>query len=259
VSEAKPNPFAPPAQTAAPGDKAAGSMQYFDAYQYVFRSPNWIVNLLLVTLCQFIPVIGPMVTMGYQFEIIEALHRDPRRVYPDFSFDLFVDYLKRGLWPFLVSLLVGMVLAVPLTIVIYIVMIAVALLAAGIGGEGGAAFGIIGMPLAILVIMVIAILISVLIIPMVLRAGLAQDFAEAFKFDFVKSFLSLTWKEIFLSALFMAATGAVVVLVGLAIFCIGSYVAASLLMLAQAHIYFQLYQLFLARGGEPIPLQPQTR
>jgi hypothetical protein len=29
-----------------------------------------------------------------------------------------------------------------------------------------------------------------------------------------------------------------------------------LVMLAYAHIYYQLYEAHLARGGEPIPLKP---
>jgi hypothetical protein len=254
VSDVTPNPFQPPAENVSKSAVSAGGMQYFEAYQYVFRNPNWIVNLLLVTLCQFIPIIGPIVTLGYQFEIIESLHRDPRRVYPDFSFDLFVDYLKRGLWPFLVTLVVFTVLSVPLTIMIYALIIGVALLAAAIGGDGGAVVMVIGMPLAMLAIMAIMVLLGVFVIPMVLRSGLAQDFAEGFQLDFIKSFLGLTWKEIALSTLFMAITGMIAVFTGLAIFCVGSYVAASLLLLAQAHIYFQLYQLYLVRGGEPIPL-----
>ncbi len=258
VSDANPNPFEPPAEIVAKSAPAAGSLQYFEAYQYVFKNPNWTVNLLLVTVCQFIPVIGPIVTLGYQFEIIEALHRDPSRFYPDFSFDLFVDYLKRGLWPFLVSLVVGMVVAIPLTIVVYVIIIAVALVAGGIGGEGGMLVGLIGMPLAFLAVVAIVTLVGALVVPMILRAGLAQGFAEAFEFDYIKHFVSLMWKETILGSLFLALSGMVAVFAGMAVFCVGSYVALALMMLAQAHIYFQLYQLYLMRGGEPIPLQPQS-
>ncbi len=256
MSETKPNPFDPPLGPTTEMAGSAGSLQYVEAYQYVFGNPNWPTNVLLVTVCQLIPIIGPMVMLGYQFEIIEALHRDPRRTYPDFSFDAFVDYLKRGLWPFLVSLVVGLVIGVPLMIVMYILIAIVFVIASSMGGDAGPVVAIIGIPLALLCFMAIAVALSVLVMPMVLRAGLAQDFGEAFKLDFVKSFVTRTWKEILLSALFMAVTGVALVLVGL-LFCgVGSYVATSLLMLAQAHIYFQLYQLFLVRGGEPIPLPP---
>jgi hypothetical protein len=89
---------------------------------------------------------------------------------------------------------------------------------------------------------------------MLLRSGLAQDFAEGFNLDFLKSFLARVWKELLLGSLFLAMTGILAVLVGAAVFCVGVYFAASLLMLAQAHIWYQIYQIYLARGGKPIPL-----
>jgi uncharacterized membrane protein len=45
------------------------------------------------------------------------------------------------------------------------------------------------------------------------------------------------------------------VFVGLLVFCVGMYVALALVTLANAHIYFQLYQVYLSRGGKPIPLK----
>ena len=258
MSDAKPNPFDPPADLASDAATASGSLQYGEAYRYVFANPNWLTNVLLVTVCQLIPIIGPMVMLGYQFEIIEALHRDPRRLYPDFNFDSFVDYLKRGLWPFLVSLVAGMVIGIPLMVILYIMMGIVFFIAASVGGDAGGVVGVLGFLLAFLGFMILAIVLGVLMMPMVLRAGLAQDFGEAFKVDFIKSFLTRTLKEMVLSALFIAATGMALMLVGM-LFCgVGTYVAASLLVLAQAHIYFQLYQLHLARGGDAIPLPPHS-
>jgi hypothetical protein len=55
-------------------------------------------------------------------------------------------------------------------------------------------------------------------------------------------------------------TASLVLLLGLLLCCVGTYPATALVMLAQAHLYLQLYELFLQRGGEPIPLKsPQQR
>jgi hypothetical protein len=254
VPETKPNPFNSPVPAAHGASGSGEGLRFLEAYQYVFANPNWPLNVLLVAVCQLIPVIGPMVILGYQFEVIEALHRDPRRSYPDFSFDAFVEYLKRGLWPFLVSLVVGLIVSVPLTLVAFLLMGLVMFAVASAGGDGEPVVGVLLIPLMFVGFIVMAVVLSVLMMPMILRSGLAQDFAEGFKLDWIKSFVGRTWKEILLGALFLAATGIVLMLVGL-LFCgVGSYAAAALLMLAQAHIYFQLYQLFLARGGDPIPL-----
>src|SRR5262245_33154304 len=50
-------------------------MDYLGSYRFVFRSRNWATNLLFATLCSLIPAIGPIVLMGYFFEIIEYLIR----------------------------------------------------------------------------------------------------------------------------------------------------------------------------------------
>ena len=43
-----------------------------------------------------------------------------KAAYPDFTFDRFVPYLQRGLWPLLVSVVAGMVIVLPAGIIIMI-------------------------------------------------------------------------------------------------------------------------------------------
>jgi hypothetical protein len=259
MSDHPQDPYISPNQISQAGEgSAAGRMQYMQAYQYVMDSGNWFLNLLLIFVCQLIPIVGPIVVMGYQFEIIEALHRNRGGTYPDFSFDLFVEYLKRGLWPFLVSLIIGAVVGIPLMIVFYILMFVVIFGAAAAGDTAGPVVVLVGMPLMMILMMGMIIVLSLFMLPMLLRAGLAQEFGEAFNFEFVKSFVGKVWVEMLLSALFMAVTGCLFAMVGMAVFCIGVYLAAAWIGLAQAHIYYQLYEIFLARGGKSIPLKPQT-
>jgi len=230
-------------------------MRYFDAYSYVFDSPQWAMNLLLATVCMLIPVVGPIVLWGYHFEIIESLHRNPRRTYPDFDFNNFVEYLKRGVWPFLVSLVVTMVPSVVLMVLFYALIIAVGLGVGAAGEEMGAPIAVVGFLLVFAAMLAASILIGMICIPFVIRAGLTQDFGEAFRFDFVKSFFRKTWKEMVLSMLFMMISSMAVGMIGAMLCFVGIYPAAALIMLAYAHIYYQLYQAYLARGGEPIPLK----
>lgn len=246
-----------------PGDEqsSAGAgglpltLDYARSYLYVFESANWVLNLVFATICQLIPVIGPILLIGYQFEIVETLHRDPRSAYPDFDFKNFVNYLVRGLWPFLVNLIVGLVISPIIFIMIFAVMIMTGIAGAAGGEDVAAAGAVVATLLVALVILVSVVLFTLVLLPFLLRAGLSQDFATAFNFAFVIDFIRTTWLEMILAQLFLTISGVFVATIGLLLCCVGVYPAATLVMLAQAHIYFQLYQLYLARGGTPIPLK----
>src|SRR5262245_53573473 len=98
---------------AMPAFKPIEGLQYLRMYNYVFENPNWVMNVLLTAVCTLIPVIGPIVMMGYQYEIMISLLMSGGARYCDFDFNRFADYLLRGLWPFLVGLVASLVL-VPL-------------------------------------------------------------------------------------------------------------------------------------------------
>ncbi len=249
--------YRPPEEAAKPDAASAFvGMRYFEAYSFVFDSPKWAMNLLQGTVCTLIPVIGPIVLWGYQFEIIESLHRDPRRTYPDFDFGNFVEYLKRGVWPFLVSLVVTMVPTVFLMVLCYAMIFVVGIVATNAGQEAGPAIAIVGFLLLFALMIAAGVFVGMICIPFVIRAGLAQDFGEAFNLEFAKSFFRKTWKEMILSMMFMMFSSMAVGMIGMLLCFVGMYPAMVLIMLAYAHIYYQLYQTHLARGGEKIPLKP---
>jgi hypothetical protein len=226
-------------------------VKYLRAYQFVFDSPNWTTNLLLGTVCQLIPVVGPFVLMGYLFEVVEALHRrgDDGR-YPDFAFERFMPYLVRGLYVFLVILVVSL----PMILV---------LIAGGIGMaavgylEGGNGPGPVFLTAAVVFAVLAAVgmvFLTLASVPLQLRAGLSQDFNDAFSLQFVRDFVRRVRWELVLSFLFLMATSWVAVLAGMLLCFIGLYPAVTLVSFAQHHLYYQLYELYLARGGEMIPI-----
>src|SRR6185312_11632434 len=62
------------------GSSGGSVVRYLRSYLFVFDSRNWVLNLLFISLCSFIPIIGPMVLTGYFFEVIDfLLRRDSRR------------------------------------------------------------------------------------------------------------------------------------------------------------------------------------
>jgi len=135
-----------------------------------------------------------------------------------------------------------------------------AILAATGGGgreEAAGAAAALGMCCMYGLMLVLIMATHVLTIPFALRAGLAQDFAEGFKFKWAMDFLAKMWPQAALSVLFLFAVSLFILGPLSVITCfIGLYPSMAIWLLAQAHLYYQLYTSYLARGGEPIPLKP---
>jgi hypothetical protein len=162
----------------------------------------------------------------------------------------------RGLWPFLVALVVSLVL-VPLVMgVIFAAMCGFGMVASGGDAKNLGPNLAIVVPLVALIYVALIVVLQLVMTPFLLRAGLAQDFAAAFDFSFFKRFLASTWQECAVGMLFLFVVGLGAAFVGLLMCCIGIYLTMGVAMLAQAHFHFQVYELYLARGGEPIPLKP---
>jgi hypothetical protein len=255
------NPYAsPPAAALAPGKmpafKPIDKIEYLRVYKYVFENPNWLPNILLTTLCMLIPVIGGLIAIGYQFEVVSMLLLTQGARYPDFNFNRFADYLMRGLWPFLVQLIASFVLTPVFFVIIGVPLLALLGTAGAAGEEGASVVLLVGIPVVVLLSVLLSIPVMMLLVPPMLRAGLAQDFAEGFNFGWVMHFLKKTWKEMFLGLLFLSFSAAILGMLGVLACYVGLFVVMPLVILAQGHLYYQLYVLYLSRGGTPIPEKP---
>ncbi|MEO8497678.1 MAG: DUF4013 domain-containing protein [Planctomycetota bacterium] len=251
-----------PYDSSAKPPKPSARIEYLRSFHYVFENPNWMTNVLFVGLCILsagvVPVVGQLVVQGYQFSIIEALHLRPGARYPDFDMNKLLDYLLRGFWIFLVSLVLGLAM-LPVVAGIGGLFVAVIIAAGAAVGEDGFAIAImVAGPILFLVLMALGLAMNVIFVPFMLRAGLTQDFGASFDFGFAKQFIGNTWKEIILVALFSMAAGLLLSLAGLAMLCVGVFFTSSIAMLMHAHLTFQLYQLHLARGGDVISLPATT-
>jgi hypothetical protein len=231
-------------------------MRYFRAYQYLFESPNWLQNLLIGMLATLVPIVGPMVLTGYHYEIIEALHLRGEGDYPDFDFNRLVNYLMRGLWVFIVQLIVTL----PFVLVAMVFWLVLSLLIAVTQSNSRPDSGppvllFVGMALWFVILLVGILAVGLVSVPMSLRAGLAQDLGAAFSWPFIRDFVGRMWLETILVHLFLAVSGTLIMLAGLLLFCVGVYPAGALVGFAQAHLIHQLYELYLQRGGTAIPLK----
>ena len=232
-------------------------MNYPASVSDFFKSPKWMMNLLLAGVCVFIPFVGPIVIKGWLITGFWGRDDERPETFPDFDFSNFGKYLERGIWPFLVTMVSSIALGMVLGILVAPFAI-ISSFAAGTGHDNGCVAAI--MLIFMLFIYLVAVLAMMFVLtPLMLRACMTQDFAQSFNFAWVKKFATVMWKEILLSALFLLAAGALLMCVGALVLCIGMYFALVPIYFCWIHLDKQLYQLFVSRGGEPVPLSPKLR
>jgi hypothetical protein len=231
-------------------------MNYNDSITDFFKSPHWKMNCLLGAVSIFIPIVGPIVLAGWHVSILwgRGDEEEPAN-YPAFDFQYFGKYLERGLWPFLVSLVVSVAM-VPLMMICLMAPLLFFGISAQASEGQSQGFPIIMFGFMFMSYLVIMFGFNLLLVPMMLRATITQDFGSAFNPGFAKSFLSRTWKELLVSVLFMFGLSLCLMVLAVITCYIGAIFAAPVVIFSWHHLQKQLYQLYLARGGEPVPLSP---
>ena len=235
-------------------------MKYLRSYQFLFDSPKWLTNLLAGTVALLVPIVGQMVLLGYVFEILEALHLHPEAIYPDFNTNRLSKYLNRGVWPFLADFVVRLVfgmLMVPVFGVVFFVLFIGLAAAGGDNKEASGVFFLVFGCFYVLLIIVVNLLLPLVVTPILLRAGITQDFGAAFSFEFLKDFVGKMWVEMVLAQLFLMFTSTIIGLIGFLACFVGVFPAAALVSFAHGYLLFELYELYLQRGGTEIPLKAE--
>jgi hypothetical protein len=85
-------------------------MKHIEAFTYLFRQPHFVMTLLVGSVMFFIPVVGPLVLMGWAVTVHHALMKG-EQVIPALTFDDFSKLLNLGVGPFVVSLLFSTILS----------------------------------------------------------------------------------------------------------------------------------------------------
>jgi hypothetical protein len=228
-------------------------MRYWAAYKFLWTSRNGWRNLLLASVCVLIPVVGVLVLMGYLRDVMLArldTLDDDAIGYPDFDFSLFGEYLQRGLWPFLVSLVASLVM-VPVIFVLWFGGFVIVSAMSRNGPIMVAALALLG-----IVWFAFMLALNLVMVPLIIRAAILEEFGPSFSWGWIKDFASRMWREVLLSALFLAVTCIPLLLIGYAMCFVGIYPAMALLTVAQWHLHFQIYRIYLSRGGAYVPPKP---
>lgn len=231
------------------------AMNYNASITDFFKSPAWKNNMLLGAVAVLIPIVGPLVLFGWHITCLWARgNKNDPADFPAFNFDSFAKYLERGLWPFLVNMVASFVL-VPVILILEIVPLVLLLSDRSHGNNAALLMVVIG--LFFIIYLIVLALFGLVNTPLILRAIITQDFKSAFDLRFAKAFISMMWKEILAVMVFMLGVSLCMMVITVITCYIGMFFAMPVFMFSWHHLQKQLYQLYLARGGEAVPLSPK--
>ena len=232
------------------------SIEFGRAIGAPFKSPNWMMNTVWMVICFLLSmvVIGGIVLFGYQMEVIERRSRGRSEAWPDFDPNRFGEYLSRGLWPWLVNIILGMGMVLPLWLFMGISMAIIG----AIFGEGPDSPVAAILILAILSVFIAAVFAATIFVigPCTLRAGLANDFGQGFHFRWALDFGKRIWGQMILTMFAVMAIAIVAEVLGVLMCFIGLMITFPVAQMMITDFGAQLYDIYLTRDGEPIPTRP---
>lgn len=228
-------------------------MNYQASVTDFFKPQKWGMNMLLGAVCILIPMIGQLILAGWAITQLWGRGDDEHPSnYPPFDFQYFTKYLTRGLWPFLVQIACSIVIMPIIMIVFFVPM-----MIAGPAMQHHEAASIMLMCFGFGAYMVLILGLNFILVPLSISATLAQDFVPAFNIAFVRNFLSLVWKDLLLTTLFLFAVGIVMMIVAICTCYIGAFALCPVVIFAWQHLQKQLYLLHVSRGGMVLPRSPK--
>ena len=224
---------------------SAMSISLGAALKDIFKTEKKWMTILGLSVSTLIPFIGPIVSMGF---VIRRMARERcGHEAEDFDFNFFGEYLKYGLWPFLATFVLSLVM-IPLMLVLMVPMMIGAGMAEGGNEEMGVILAIVGFFLyfgAIILMMLFSF-------PVMLRSGLMMDFKCGFFWGFICSFIKKVGMSLIGYYILLVLIAMPLSILGYLALFVGVYVVVAWIQVAMNHILFQHYDLYLERGGEPI-------
>ncbi|HJL18818.1 MAG TPA: DUF4013 domain-containing protein [Sandaracinaceae bacterium LLY-WYZ-13_1] len=243
-------------------------MEYLRGWRALRNDPEWGSKLITMSVILLVPLIGALVLIGWAALMLRRAVSGQDAPLPRMAFDM--DYLGKLLQIGFKGYLAQLLWSLPITVLsmvfgccLYIGMGGmVGAVAAGgaAGGEAGAGLGALG-ALCLFGGFFIAFfaLIMVLAMPIriaVMRAELTDDLNSAMRFKDVVDTTKMLFKELLIGHFVMMLVQFVAMLFAICTLYLG--LLPALVVLRIVHTYFsaELYQVYLQKGGQPLPVGP---
>jgi hypothetical protein len=228
-------------------------VSYQEAINFALANRNWFVNCLLIGLLHCIPfvggIVGPIVALGYLYGDYESLLRDGRPIPSEFALGKFMDYLQRGVMAFLAMLLVSL----STTFLLGICLSPIMVLGMVLFAKSEEARGIL-MPLSYVPFTFLITAITIFAGPIVFRVGLSGKFEEISNFKWLLDFVKAMWPQMLIGSIVISIISGLALSAGMLVCCVGLIPAIGYINYVNFHIQRQWYEIYVTKGGEPIPL-----
>jgi hypothetical protein len=216
----------------------------------LFATEKKWMTILGLCVSMLIPVAGMMVAFGY---LTRRFMREREGKPPeDFEFNYFAEYLKIGLWPTLAAMVVSLVLAPLGLLLVAAMMFAMPLM------DEHPDIGIPVVILAILLYLLGCVAAMMVVYPVMIRSALTMSFGKGFSWPFIRSFIGKVGLSLIGYYALLMVISVPLTLLGYFALIVGVYLVAAWLQFVIYHLVFQHYDLFLARGGERIEVNPEV-
>lgn len=232
-------------------------IEYFRGLKAFFKDPNFGNNILIGSVHALIPIVGPIVLMGWGCEIMQRLSRQHPQPIPKLDFSDFSHYLSRGVIPFLVAFVAQIILSIFIYILMFAGIFGFSFMIGQVGENSSS--GLV-MTIAFFLVMSLiglAVMVPGLILSNSLQtfAELTEDFSRSFNFSFLKNYMSLTWKKACLAYLLYLPLGFIFGIIGIATCYIGLFPAIVLLMIGMLYVRWQIYAYYLSLGQASLEIK----
>jgi len=224
-------------------------LNYQQILRFPFLPPKPWGNIAMLALCHAIPLVGPIVAMGYGAGVEKALLRDPSAAAPRFDFNNFMKYLERGVAPFVIALVLTLVMVPAIWGAMVVGLLLVVMSRGNPVGVGLGVAGMFGLGIGV------AILMTLFMLPFTLRAMLLGNIGASFDFRWSWDFVKRMAGPALIATLVMQLIAFPIILAGLLACYVGMFFSISIVTLMHYHLQIQLYQLYLDRGGTPLPIR----
>lgn len=219
-----------------------------------FVSPNWIVNLIWMFLCELLAMffIGNIIYLGYAGEVAIARSGGRDKRWPDFNLDRFSEYFMRGLWPtlwqFIGSFVASIVIGVPVLITVLTVI------ALGNNQQPAAAIvvGVVGGIVCLILMFALGVALQAITI----SSLLSNDFMRGADLNFVRTYVVNMFLQTLLAGLMIFVIMNGYSIVGLLLCGLGLLLVGPILRLIMCDLLAQMHDIHLSKGGPSAIVEP---
>jgi len=234
---------------------------FMGAFKFLLSDANALNNLLIGAVMNIIPIIGPITLMGWHCEIVQRLIKRHPRPIPKLDFSDFLYFLGRGVAPFVVVLIATLPITLLVMFLMFVLMFGLALVGSTMhqqNGEPPAALIFGGIGIAFLLFFMLMLVINVVVMSALTRAELTEDIGKSLSFSHIWAYAKATWKDVIIAYIVFLPLATIVMFGGMLVVFVGIYAAIIFINVTYVHLRWQIYERYLSRGGEPIPIQTKS-